>query len=113
MPPKKQKPKNLVILLVDVGHNSKDFDQVKACAFNIYKGKLFKEKSLDEIGLIVIGSEESENSSNFPYISVAIHLAPASWSNLKAIHNLEQSSVSGDLVQGLAVATDLLEQHSA
>uniref|UniRef100_A0A8D8RKD6 X-ray repair cross-complementing protein 5 n=1 Tax=Cacopsylla melanoneura TaxID=428564 RepID=A0A8D8RKD6_9HEMI len=116
MPPKKQKPKNLLILLVDVGPSNKDFEQGKACAFNIYKGKLFKEKSLDEIGLVIIGSEESENSSDISHISVAIQPAPASFPNLKAIHNLEQSSgvwTGGDWVQGLTVACDLLEQHSA
>ncbi|KAI5714334.1 hypothetical protein M8J76_015333 [Diaphorina citri] len=113
MPPRKPKPKNLLILLVDVGVNITDFDKVKTCAFNIYKGKLFKEKSLDEIGLLVIGSEESENPSNYEHICVASAPGLAAWSILKAIHNLEQNKqTSGDWLQGLAVACDLLEQYS-
>lgn len=112
MPPRKPKPKDLLILMVDVGSNITSFEKVKLCAFNIYKGKLFKEKSLDEIGLIIVGSEESENSESFKHISVALTPGIATWANLKAIDNLEQSSTSGDWLQGLKIACQLLEENS-
>lgn len=99
-------------MLIDIGSNIADFKKVKACAFNIYKGKLFKEKCLDEVALVVIGSEEAENSGNFDHISVALTPAVPKLSDLRAIDNLEPTSVTGDWVHGLKVACDLLEEYS-
>lgn len=68
----------------------------------------------DQFGLILVGSEETNNQQGYPHICTKNEwLTTPNWKMLKHIESLSATSVStGDWLDGLVVAINFLKSES-
>jgi hypothetical protein len=66
----------------------------------------------DEIALILLGSDETNNSLNYKNISVTHSLALPSWEMVQFVEDLKESMVNADWLDAIVVAMDVLKEET-
>jgi hypothetical protein len=66
----------------------------------------------DEVGLILLGSDETKNSLNYENISVTHLLALPSWEMVQFVEDLKETMVNADWVDAIVVAMDVLKEET-
>ncbi|XP_068204054.1 X-ray repair cross-complementing protein 5 [Palaemon carinicauda] len=117
MPPK-AKPGEGIALILDVsphvraGVNETFFSLSKKCLINILQRKMFAEKCKDEIAVILFGSDETDNSlatdNQYQNIKVLQEPSLVSWDLINKVERITGGKQSGDWLDTLVVAMDLL-----
>ncbi|KAJ9590743.1 hypothetical protein L9F63_016259, partial [Diploptera punctata] len=114
-------PKEAIVIIIDVGSSIvSDGIDVKPdfllraiqCVSMIIKRKIFSE-SKDEIALVLLGTEHTENNLDYDHIVVPFSLTLASWELLQYVENdLKESKIRADWLDAVVVGMDLLKEHS-
>ncbi|KAG4070343.1 hypothetical protein HA402_006485 [Bradysia odoriphaga] len=121
--------KDATVILFDVGKPTGEsvrseqptfFEQAKQCLAKMLQRKIFTKPN-DEIGLILIGTDVTNNVlndskdilGNYDHISVAFDLEPTNWQMLEILEReiVEPSNSEGDWLSALIVAMDFLERQ--
>lgn len=111
-----------IVVVLDVGPsvareispNGETFLQnSQLCATNIIQRKILSQ-SIDEIGLIIVGSEETNNpladDEGYKNIEIAHSLRRANWSMVKSIAKYQKGTeATGDWLDALIVAADFIK----
>ncbi|XP_047106970.1 GTP 3',8-cyclase-like [Schistocerca piceifrons] len=110
----------LFIIVIDVGHfDSKyviqkrsDFLQkAKLCVRRIVERRIFTSGK-DEIGLIVLGSDKTQNPLDYPNVSVEFPLALPTWQMISFVEkSLHESEIKTDWVDGVVVSMQVLKDE--
>jgi hypothetical protein len=66
----------------------------------------------DEVALMLLGSDETENSLNYKNIKLTHSLALPSWEMVQFVSNLKGTTVNGDWLDAVVVAMDVLKKES-
>jgi hypothetical protein len=66
----------------------------------------------DEVALILLGSNETGNSLNYKNIKVTHSLALPSWEMVQFVNDLKGTTVSGDWLDAVVVAMDILKKET-
>jgi hypothetical protein len=66
--------------------------------------------SKDEIALILLGSDETENSLNYKNIKVTHSLALPSWEMVQFVNDLKGTTVNADWLDAIVVAMNVLKE---
>jgi len=69
-------------------------------------------KFKDEVALILLGSDETENSLNYKRIKVTHSLALPSWEMVQFVDDLKGTTVNGDWLDAVVVAMDVLKKET-
>jgi hypothetical protein len=69
-------------------------------------------QSKDEVALILLGSDETENSLNYKNIKVTHSLALPSWEVLQFVNNLKGTTVNADWLDAIVVAMNVLKEET-
>lgn len=117
MPPR-AKPGEGIALVLDVsphvraGVDETFFSLSKKCLINILQRKMFAEKCRDEVAIILLGSDETDNSLATPdqYQNIKVLQEPrlVSWDIIHEVERITGGKKSGDWLDALVVAMDLL-----
>ncbi|XP_049795524.1 X-ray repair cross-complementing protein 5 isoform X1 [Schistocerca nitens] len=109
-----------VIIVIDVGHfDSKnviqkrsDFLQkAKLCVRRIVERRIFTSGK-DEIGLIVLGSDKTQNPLDYPNVSVEFPLALPTWQMISFVEkSLHESEIKTDWIDGVVVGMQVLKDE--
>ncbi|KAK3920864.1 X-ray repair cross-complementing protein 5 [Frankliniella fusca] len=111
-----------IVVVLDVGANVSQekvsngetfLENAKLCATKIIQRKIFS-KTKDEIGLIFVGSEQTNNQladgEGYKHIEIAHQLKLANWKMVKSIAQYQKGTAkSGDWLDALIVAADYLK----
>ncbi|XP_047103912.1 molybdenum cofactor biosynthesis protein moc-5-like [Schistocerca piceifrons] len=110
----------LFIIVIDVGHfDSKyviqkrsDFLQkAKLCVRRIVERRIFTSGK-DEIGLIVLGSDKTQNPLDYPNVSVEFPLALPTWQMISFVEkSLHESEIKTDWIDGVVVSMQVLKDE--
>ncbi|CRK99586.1 CLUMA_CG012898, isoform A [Clunio marinus] len=117
--------KEATIILFDVGENTEVpsgkgeksfFDRSKECVSKIIQKKIFA-KPFDEIALILMGSDETDNELNksfndYENIVEKVHLQLPSWDMVRKLDELTTTDFASDWVDGLLVAINFAKVHT-
>lgn len=84
------------------------FDRAKECVSKIMQKKIFAKPN-DEVGLVLMGAEETSNDLNsslkgFEHIVEKIQLQIPTWEIIRDLDQLSPCDYSSDWVDGLVVA---------
>uniref|UniRef100_A0A2Z5TTK7 ATP-dependent DNA helicase II subunit 2 n=1 Tax=Reticulitermes speratus TaxID=60591 RepID=A0A2Z5TTK7_9NEOP len=110
--------KEAVVIILDIGHSvSQDTETIKSgflenarqCVSMILKRKILAN-SKDEIALILLGSDETENSLNYKNIKVTHSLALPSWEMVQFVNDLKGTTVNADWLDAIVVAMNVLKE---
>lgn len=66
----------------------------------------------DEVALILLGSEETNNNLNYKNISVAHSLGLPSWEMVQFVEDLKETVVDADWIDAIVVAVDFLKEET-
>jgi len=66
----------------------------------------------DEVALILLGSDETENSLNYKNIKVTHSLALPSWEMVQFVDDQKGTTVNGDWLDAVVVAMDVLKKET-
>ncbi|XP_055639122.1 X-ray repair cross-complementing protein 5 [Toxorhynchites rutilus septentrionalis] len=114
--------KEACMIILDVGkhtlvskakNNQTFFERAKNCVSKIVQRKIFS-KPQDEVGLILMGTEETSNQLNvefggYDHISEAFELGPSNWQMLRILEKrIKPSSSSAEWINALEVAIHFL-----
>ncbi|XP_046992691.1 molybdenum cofactor biosynthesis protein 1-like [Schistocerca americana] len=110
----------LFIIVIDVGHfDSKyviqkrsDFLQkAKLCVRRIVERRIFTSGK-DEIGLIVLGSDKTQNPLDYPNVSVEFPLALPTWQMISFVEkSYHESEIKRDWIDGVVVGMQVLKDE--
>ncbi|KDR13452.1 X-ray repair cross-complementing protein 5 [Zootermopsis nevadensis] len=112
--------KEAIVIIVDVGHSIssvvKDkkmgfLENARQCVSMILKRKIFANLK-DEVALILLGSEETNNNLNYKNISVAHSLGLPSWEMVQFVEDLKETVVDADWIDAIVVAVDFLKEET-
>ncbi|RXG71453.1 X-ray repair cross-complementing protein 5 [Armadillidium vulgare] len=117
MPPKSQ-PGEGIVIVVDVGPGVRAstentfYSQSKSCLINILQRKIFAEKSKDMVGIVLFNTDETKNklAKDDEYQHVTVYSTPkfVDWDMILKARNLPRGNSSGDWLDAVIVAMDLL-----
>jgi hypothetical protein len=68
--------------------------------------------SKDEVALMLLGSDETENSLNYKNIKLTHSMALPTWEMVQFVSNLKGTTVNGDWLDAVVVAMDVLKKES-
>jgi hypothetical protein len=68
--------------------------------------------SKDEVALILLGSDEAENSLNYKNIKLTQSLVLPSWEMVQFVNDLKGTAVNGDWLDAVVVAMDVLKRET-
>jgi hypothetical protein len=68
--------------------------------------------SKDEVALILLGSDEPENSLDYKNIKLTHSLALPSWEMVQFVNDLKGTTVNGDWLDAVVVAMDVLKRET-
>ncbi|PNF22249.1 hypothetical protein B7P43_G02949 [Cryptotermes secundus] len=112
--------KEAIAIILDVGHSvSQDrknmksgfLENSKKCVSMILKRKIFANLK-DEVTLILLGSDETQNSLNYKNISVTHSLALSSWEMVQFVEDLTGTMVNADWLDAIVVAMNVLKEET-
>ncbi|PNF22251.1 X-ray repair cross-complementing protein 5 [Cryptotermes secundus] len=83
----------------------------KKCVSMILKRKIFANLK-DEVTLILLGSDETQNSLNYKNISVTHSLALSSWEMVQFVEDLTGTMVNADWLDAIVVAMNVLKEET-
>ncbi|XP_063234073.1 X-ray repair cross-complementing protein 5-like isoform X2 [Bacillus rossius redtenbacheri] len=87
-------------------------DKSCSCVSKILQRKIFAE-SKDEVGLVLMGTEGTDNSLGYEHISVACDLQLVSWDMLESLErDAKPSGAAADWLDALVVAVDFLREQA-
>jgi hypothetical protein len=66
----------------------------------------------DEVALILLGSNETQNSLNYKNIKVTHSLALPSWEMVQFVEDLRGTTVNADWLDAIVVAMDVLKEET-
>jgi hypothetical protein len=66
----------------------------------------------DEVALILLGSDETQNSLNYKNIKVTHSLALPSWETVQFIEDLTGTTVNADWLDAIVVAMHILKEET-
>ncbi|KAJ1561623.1 X-ray repair cross-complementing protein 5, partial [Nowakowskiella sp. JEL0078] len=101
---------------VGFGEDKSYLDQAKFVLFNFFNSKLVAEKKGDHTGLVLVGTDETNNDlaedGQYEHISVYGKIDVATISLLKFVdQQLPESHSTGDVIDAIIVAADLIAKH--
>lgn len=112
--------KEAIVIILDVGHSvSQDRKNMKSgflensiqCVSMILKRKIFANLK-DEVALILLGSNETQNSLNYKNIKVTHSLALPSWEMVQFVEDLTGTTVNADWLDAIVVAMNVLKEET-
>ncbi|XP_058793850.1 uncharacterized protein LOC131665759 [Phymastichus coffea] len=115
-----RKVKNVLLMVTNVGSTSLEQNSYEDEPFidkAKYAMKLLVEKKLflqpkDEIGIITMGDETSDNPEGMDYVkNYKDHLLVPNWEMLKYINNLNNSNKPCNWIEGLHVALNFIQRE--
>lgn len=117
MPPKPKIGKGIVVVL-DVGRGvcssteTTFFDRAKDCLRFILQRKIFADKCHDAVGIVLFGTAGTNNQlatgDQYQHVTVLQEVRLVEWEMMKQVENLGHGGSSGDWLDALVVAMDLL-----
>ncbi|KAK7085706.1 hypothetical protein SK128_020501 [Halocaridina rubra] len=117
MPPRAKPGEGIVVVLdvgpgVRAGTDTTFFAQSKKCLINILQRKMYAEKCRDMVGLVLCGSNETDNAlaTDNQYRNIKLLQPPltVTWDIINRVENISGGRESGDWLDALVVAMDLL-----
>jgi ATP-dependent DNA helicase 2 subunit 2 len=92
------------------------FDRAKNCVSKIIQKKIF-QKPNDEIGLILMGSENTENDLNssldgYEHIVEAVKLQMPTWEMVRFLDKITPTDFSSDWADGLTVGLNFARNET-
>ncbi|XP_055596819.1 X-ray repair cross-complementing protein 5 [Uranotaenia lowii] len=115
--------KEACVIILDVGKDTlintnnrteSFFQRAKRCVTKIVERKIFS-KPQDEVGLILMGTNETSNQLNVEYggydhVSEAFDISPSNWQMLRVLEKqVQPSEVNADWFDALVVAMNFLK----
>ncbi|CAL4145774.1 unnamed protein product, partial [Meganyctiphanes norvegica] len=107
-----------IVIVMDVGPGVRAgvdntfYKQAKECLQNILQRKVFADKCRDQVGIVLFGTDgtrnQLSNSDEYQHITVYRPISAVDWEMLESLANLPRGKESGDWVDALVVAMDLL-----
>ncbi|KAF2367593.1 Ku70/Ku80 N-terminal alpha/beta [Trinorchestia longiramus] len=119
MPPRAQPGEGIVVVL-DVGPHTRlglpieqtFYYKAKLCLINILQRKIFADKCRDRVGIVLFGTDKTDNPLAKPgeYENITVLQEPrvVDWACVEAAQELPRGSRSADWLDALVVAIDLL-----
>ncbi|XP_042886525.1 X-ray repair cross-complementing protein 5-like isoform X2 [Penaeus japonicus] len=117
MPPRAQPGEGIVVAL-DVGPGVRAstetsfFSQAKKCLTNILQRKMFAEKCKDQVGIVLFGTDGTDNNlasaDQYQHITVLREIMTVDWDMMNEVDQLPYGKTSADWLDALVVAMDLL-----
>ncbi|XP_046984583.1 molybdenum cofactor biosynthesis protein 1-like [Schistocerca americana] len=111
---------HLFIIVIDVGHfdskyviqkHSDFLQKAKLCVRRIVERRIFTSGK-DEIGLIVLGSDKTQNPLGYPNVSVEFPLALPTWQMISIVEKaLHESEIKTDWIDGVVVGMQVLKDE--
>ncbi|XP_069957973.1 X-ray repair cross-complementing protein 5 isoform X2 [Cherax quadricarinatus] len=117
MPPRVQPGEGIVVVMdvgpgVRAGVDATFFSQSKKCLINILQRKMFAEKCRDLVGIVLFGTNGTNNNlasaDQYQHITVLRELRTVDWELINEVENLPYGNSTGDWVDALVVGMDLL-----
>lgn len=68
--------------------------------------------SKDEVALILLGSDETENSLNYKNIRLTHSLAMPTWEMVQFVNDLKGTTVNADWLDAIVVAMHVLKEET-
>ncbi|KAG7158268.1 X-ray repair cross-complementing protein 5-like, partial [Homarus americanus] len=113
------KPGEGIVVVMDVGPGVRAgvgetfFSQSKTCLVNILQRKLFAEKCRDMVGIVLFGTNDTENrlakANQYQHITVMKEPRFVDWQMIAEVDDLPRGNSPGDWLDALIVAMDLLQ----
>lgn len=70
-------------------------------------------RSKDEIGLILLGCDNTDNSLNYPNISIGFSIGLPSWDRISYTEkDIPKSSSNGDWIEAIVLAMQMLKDET-
>nr|XP_045583822.1 X-ray repair cross-complementing protein 5-like isoform X1 [Procambarus clarkii] len=117
MPPRCQVGEGIVVVMdvgpgVRAGVDKTFYSQSKKCLTNILQRKMFAEKCRDQVGIVLFGTNDTNNNlasnDQYRHITVLRELQTVDWEVITEVDQLPYGKSSGDWLDALVVAMDLL-----
>nr|XP_053652905.1 X-ray repair cross-complementing protein 5-like isoform X3 [Cherax quadricarinatus] len=117
MPPRVQPGEGIVVVMdvgpgVRAGVDATFFSQSKKCLINILQRKMFAEKCRDLVGIVLFGTNGTNNNlasaDQYQHITVLRELRTVDWELINEVENLPYGNSTGDWLDALVVGMDLL-----
>ncbi|XP_076036123.1 X-ray repair cross-complementing protein 5-like isoform X2 [Oratosquilla oratoria] len=109
-----------IVLVLDVappvrsGTDETFFSLTKKCVTNILQRKIFAEKCRDQVGIVLFGTDRTDNklASAGQYQNITVLRKPqlVNWELINSIENLPRGNSNGDWLDALVVAMDLFAE---
>lgn len=97
---------------VRAGVDATFFSQSKKCLINILQRKMFAEKCRDLVGIVLFGTNGTNNNlasaDQYQHITVLRELRTVDWELINEVENLPYGNSTGDWLDALVVGMDLL-----
>ncbi|XP_047480476.1 X-ray repair cross-complementing protein 5-like [Penaeus chinensis] len=117
MPPKAQPGEGIVVVL-DVGPGVRAstetsfFSQAKKCLTNILQRKMFAEKCKDQVGVVLFGTDGTDNNlasgDQYQHITVLREIMTVDWDMMNEVDQVPFGKARADWLDALVVAMDLM-----
>ncbi|XP_018026731.1 X-ray repair cross-complementing protein 5 [Hyalella azteca] len=109
-----------IVVVLDVGPHTRlglpiektFYNKAKLCLINILQRKIFADKCRDKVGILLLGTDETDNPlakpGEYQHITVLQSPREVDWACVEAAQKLPRGSHAADWLDALVIAIDLL-----